>query len=122
MKILKNGRLINCKDTETMRRIKNGSLINCKDIDMFAELYSNRVRFNNGYHDGAFNSISNIKRFDGLTISDIADKHFDRIYALGYIAGVKDVQNNRYHSNSTAAWSKSRIKDGCEDHRLIKKN
>jgi hypothetical protein len=61
-----------------------------------------RIRFNWGYHDGAF-----AKERGLLGNGHVADMsaHKDRIYAAGVSAGRADVEHGEYRENSDSAWS-----------------
>jgi len=84
------------------------------------DLDSNRLRFNWGYHDGAFFVNHGMtRRPDDLTVATIEARHFDPIYAKAWVRGYADAKARAYHASSEPAWIASGIKDGYEDHRRM---
>lgn len=63
-----------------------------------ADLAHPRIRFNWGYHDGAFEQVEFSKTRDMST-------HFDWWYAQGYERGIADAKAGTYANNSCAAWT-----------------
>lgn len=61
-----------------------------------------RIRFNWGFHDGAAESRRN-------RIRNVS-RHFDRIYAEGYQAGVSAAQRGDNTDSSAPAWKNRRPK------------
>ncbi len=68
--------------------------------------FTDRVRFNWGYHDAAQDVRRGWKRADGLTVFDIAEKHFDKPYARGFVEGWEDQTAGTYLGLSDAAWKR----------------
>ncbi len=79
--------------------------------------FSNQVHFNWGYHDAAHSLTegwANPEHFWGFakalgeritTPEDILKVHFDRYYAQGWLAGLRDAKAGSYTGNSLAAWT-----------------
>lgn len=79
--------------------------------------FPDRVRFNWGYHDGASavrNEWANPERnfgfavggpMDGMeTVEQVIERHFDKVYARGWLEGFRDMVASCYTNNSHPAW------------------
>ena len=77
------------------------------------ELDRTRLRFNWGYHDGAWEIERNrynpdaptYQRPDGLTTLTIREQHHDPAYAEGYCLGIEDAKRGRDTRSSAEAWA-----------------
>jgi len=87
-----------------------------------AEKFSNRVRFNWGFHDAAFavrNGVANAENnfgfaqggpLAGLTCpQDVLRKHFDRAYAQGWQGGYNAASDGTYENDSEPAWNAAKF-------------
>ena len=68
-------------------------------------LDNQRIRFNWGYHDGASSQRNGYKTTEEAAL--FVQHHFDRAYADGFVAGMRDEAAKVYANNSTAAWEQS---------------
>lgn len=80
--------------------------------------FSNRVRYNWGYHDAAqavrrgWDCIKENFGFAtygilaNITPDTLLTRHHDTNYAQGWLAGLADARSGRYTGNSEAAWTK----------------
>lgn len=97
---------------------ENGKFTQRKSTD----LDRNRTRFNFGYHDGSSNFKRKWNRPDNLTIENIREKHFDTVYALGYVYGYNDARLGAYEGNSSQAWlvaiAEKQVIDGITDYNM----
>jgi hypothetical protein len=69
--------------------------------------FSDRIRFNWGYHDAAADSQHGHPRQvvdNGPQSLRVVSSTFDRAYASGYRAGLEDVKSGAYVGNSDSAW------------------
>ena len=69
-------------------------------------LHSDRVRFNNGYHDGAFHQQlkgdgPSMHELNGVSDAD----HFDQVWVRGFQAGRHDVRLGHDTTLSDEAWA-----------------
>lgn len=68
-------------------------------------LDNQRIRFNWGYHDGASSLRNGYKTSEEAVV--FVQHHFDRAYADGFAAGMRDQATGCYTNDSTAAWTAS---------------
>jgi hypothetical protein len=98
-------------------KLEGGVLVKREATD----LDQNRIRFNWGYHDGAEDRRKGYSRPDGLTVGNIAIRHFDPIYGLAYTIGYED---REYDGNSERAWraalARGSVKNGVTRYRWPK--
>ena len=90
------------------------------------DLHSDRIRFNHGYHDGAFcfehfnNVHPNWQRRAAEAGKSWEEIHHDSVWVAGFKAGFADKRDGNYHENSEAAWIASGRKNGYTAYRFGK--